>query len=144
MSDDQQTELLELRTKLKFLEEEAAMLRRRLEDSPSRVRALEERLLETKTQLSSAMAQNTKLADTLREAREQIVALKEQVEKLSAPPSGFGVFLGVHDEDTVRRLAEETIQALREIVEHCAEPGAGGCTPSDFPLAGLDQGRSGG
>jgi proteasome-associated ATPase len=106
MSDDQQAELLELRTKLKFLEEEAAMLRRRLEDSPSRVRALEERLLETKTQLSGAMAQNTKLADTLREAREQIVALKEQVEKLSAPPSGFGVFLGVHDEDTVEVFAQ--------------------------------------
>ena len=106
MSDDQQTELLELRTKLKFLEEEAAMLRRRLEDSPSRVRALEERLLETKTQLSSAMAQNTKLADTLREAREQIVALKEQVEKLSSPPSGFGVFLGAHDEQTVEVFAQ--------------------------------------
>jgi proteasome-associated ATPase len=106
MSDDQQTELLELRTKLKFLEEEAAMLRRRLEDSPSRVRALEERLLESKTQLSSAMAQNTKLADTLREAREQIVALKEQVEKLSSPPSGFGVFLAAHDEHTVEVFSQ--------------------------------------
>jgi proteasome-associated ATPase len=59
------------------------------------VRALEERLLETKTQLSGAtMAQNAKLADTLREAREQIVALKEQVEKLAAPAVGYGVFLG--------------------------------------------------
>ncbi|MGH3903464.1 MAG: non-ribosomal peptide synthase/polyketide synthase, partial [Pseudonocardiaceae bacterium] len=45
----------------------------------------------------------------------------------------------VHDEVTVRRLAEEMIQALREIVEHCAQPGAGGRTPSDFPLARLDQ-----
>jgi proteasome-associated ATPase len=106
MPEDQQAELLELRTKVKFLEEEAAMLRRRLEDSPSRVRALEERLLETKTQLSSVTAQNTKLADTLREAREQIVALKEQVEKLSSPPSGFGVFLGVHDEETVEVFAQ--------------------------------------
>ena len=106
MSEDQQAELLELRTKVKFLEEEAAMLRRRLEDSPTRVRALEERLLETKTQLSSATAQNTKLADTLREAREQIVALKEQVEKLSSPPSGFGVFLGPHDEETVEVYAQ--------------------------------------
>ncbi len=106
MSDDQQAELLELRTKVKFLEEEAALLRRRLEDSPSRVRALEERLLETKTQLSSTLTQNAKLADTLRDAREQIVALKEQVEKLSAPPSGFGVFLGVHDNDTVEVFAQ--------------------------------------
>src|SRR6185295_7828398 len=42
-------------------------------------------------------------------------------------------------ERTVRALAEEMAGALREIVAHCAEPGAGGRTPSDFPLAGLDQ-----
>src|SRR5262249_49946033 len=29
--------------------------------------------------------------------------------------------------------------ALNEIVEHCARPGAGGRTPSDFPLAALNQ-----
>jgi amino acid adenylation domain-containing protein/non-ribosomal peptide synthase protein (TIGR01720 family) len=45
----------------------------------------------------------------------------------------------VHDEATVRWLAQEMIQALREIIEHCAQPGAGGRTPSDFPLACLDQ-----
>jgi amino acid adenylation domain-containing protein/non-ribosomal peptide synthase protein (TIGR01720 family) len=46
---------------------------------------------------------------------------------------------GAHDRSTVRRLAEEMVTALREIVEHCARPGAGGRTPSDFPLAALDQ-----
>ncbi len=45
----------------------------------------------------------------------------------------------VHDESTVRSLAEAMTVALREIVAHCAQPGAGGRTPSDFPLAGLDQ-----
>ncbi|SES42611.1 non-ribosomal peptide synthetase [Actinokineospora terrae] len=44
-----------------------------------------------------------------------------------------------HDHATIARLAEEYTAALREIVEHCAEPGTGGRTPSDFPLAGLDQ-----
>ncbi|OXM62111.1 non-ribosomal peptide synthetase [Amycolatopsis vastitatis] len=43
----------------------------------------------------------------------------------------------VHREDTVRGLAEQVVTALREIVAHCAVPGAGGRTPSDFPLAGL-------
>ena len=43
----------------------------------------------------------------------------------------------VHDEATVRALAEETVRALREIIAHCAE--AGGRTPSDFPLARLGQ-----
>ncbi|WP_414636210.1 amino acid adenylation domain-containing protein, partial [Actinophytocola sp.] len=45
----------------------------------------------------------------------------------------------VHDEATVRRLAEEVMTALREIVAHCRQPGAGGRTPSDFPLARLTQ-----
>ncbi|MEU3648453.1 non-ribosomal peptide synthase/polyketide synthase [Lentzea sp. NPDC034063] len=45
----------------------------------------------------------------------------------------------VHEESTVRVLAEKLVAALREIIAHCAEPGAGGRTPSDFPLAGLDQ-----
>jgi len=43
----------------------------------------------------------------------------------------------VHDGATARRLADGMLQALREIIEHCAQPGAGGCTPSDFPLAKL-------
>ncbi|WP_447009850.1 non-ribosomal peptide synthase/polyketide synthase [Saccharothrix hoggarensis] len=45
----------------------------------------------------------------------------------------------VHDESTVRAVAEATMAALRGIVEHCARPEAGGRTPSDFPLARLDQ-----
>ncbi|MFE4517673.1 amino acid adenylation domain-containing protein, partial [Kitasatospora sp. NPDC056783] len=45
----------------------------------------------------------------------------------------------VHHRATVARLAAELLDELREIVRHCAEPGAGGRTPSDFPLAGLDQ-----
>src|SRR5207302_9986615 len=46
----------------------------------------------------------------------------------------------IHDEETVQALAEEMLAALREIVSHCASPEAGGRTPSDFPLARLDQG----
>jgi amino acid adenylation domain-containing protein/non-ribosomal peptide synthase protein (TIGR01720 family) len=45
----------------------------------------------------------------------------------------------LHHRETVARLAEETARELRAIVRHCAEPGAGGRTPSDFPLAPLDQ-----
>jgi len=103
---DPRAELNELRAQIAFLEEEAALLRRRLEDSPSRVRALEERLLDAKGQLAAASAQNGKLVDTLREARDQIVALKQQVEKLSAPPSGFGVFLEERDDGTVEIFAQ--------------------------------------
>jgi proteasome-associated ATPase len=80
------------------LEEESSILRRRLEQSPTSVRRLEERLIEARAQISTLSSKNTRLAETLREAREQIIALKDQVEKLSAPPSTFGVFLRLLDD----------------------------------------------
>ncbi|WP_416520577.1 amino acid adenylation domain-containing protein [Streptomyces achromogenes] len=43
----------------------------------------------------------------------------------------------LHDEETIAGLAARFTSALADIVAHCAQ--AGGCTPSDFPLAGLDQ-----
>ena len=83
------------------LEEEVLALRRRLQDAPKRVRTLEERLLETKGQLAQAVAQNEKLTYTLREAREHIAALREEVDKLTQPPSAYGTLLGHNDDGTV-------------------------------------------
>ena len=91
----------ELQSQLKVLEEEVILLRRRLQDAPKRVRTLEERLLETKGQLAQGVSQNEKLSATLREAREHIAALREEVEKLTMPPSAYGTFLGANDDDTV-------------------------------------------
>ncbi len=45
----------------------------------------------------------------------------------------------VHRRETVEALAGRYAAALREMVAHCRLPEAGGCTPSDFPLAGLDR-----
>ncbi|MGZ4716877.1 MAG: proteasome ATPase, partial [Acidimicrobiales bacterium] len=94
-------ELAELREQAKALEEEVISLRRRLQDAPKRVRTLEERLLETKGQLAQAVSQNEKLSYTLREAREHIAALREEVEKLTMPPSAYGTYLGSNDDGTV-------------------------------------------
>jgi proteasome-associated ATPase len=89
-----------LTTQISFLEEEVAVLRRRLADSPRQARLVEERLRETEARLAAATGQNERLADTLREARDQIVALKEEVDRLAKPPSGFGVFLGACEDGT--------------------------------------------
>jgi proteasome-associated ATPase len=83
-----------------MLEEEVAVLRRRLQDAPRRVRVLEERLLESKNKLSQANAQNQKLAAALEETREQLALLREEVEKLTAPPNPFGVVLGINEDGT--------------------------------------------
>ena len=65
------------------------------------MRTLEERLLETKGQLAQAVSQNEKLTYTLREAREHIAALREEVDKLTQPPSAYGTLLGRNDDGTV-------------------------------------------
>ncbi len=94
-------EVAELQEQCKVLEDEVNTLRRRLQDAPKRVRTLEERLLETKGQLQQAVSQNEKLTYTLREAREHIAALREEVDKLTQPPSAYGTFLGQNDDGTV-------------------------------------------
>ena len=90
----------QLRATIRSLEEELAVLRRRLQDAPRRVRVLEERLLETKNKLAQAGAQNHKLSAVLEETREQLAMLREEVEKLAAPPNPFGVVLGINEDGT--------------------------------------------
>jgi proteasome-associated ATPase len=94
----QQVEQLE--GELKAVEDEVVTLRRRIQDAPKRVRTLEEKLLETRGQLQQAVSQNEKLSATLREAREHIAALREEVEKLTMPPSAYGTYLGVNEDGT--------------------------------------------
>ncbi len=93
-------EVKSLTAQISFLDEEIAVLRRRLADSPRQVRLLEDRLRESEGTLNGVTAQNERLAATLREARDQIVALKEEVDRLAQPPSGFGVFLQANEDDT--------------------------------------------
>lgn len=40
---------------------------------------------------------------------------------------------------TIERLGQTYLQALQRLIAHCQSPEAGGYTPSDFPLAKLDQ-----
>ncbi len=96
-----ETQVGDLQEQIKVLEEEVGTLRRRLQDAPKRVRTLEEKLLETKGELARAVSQNEKLTYTLREAREHIAALREEVDKLTQPPSGYGTLLSVNDDGTV-------------------------------------------
>ena len=37
----------------------------------------------------------------MREAREQLLTLREEVDRLAQPPGGYGIFLNRHDEETV-------------------------------------------
>jgi len=71
------------------------------DDTSARLRALEERLLEAKGQLANSKARNEKLEYALREARDHVASLREEVEKLTQPPSAYGIVIGTNDDGTV-------------------------------------------
>jgi proteasome-associated ATPase len=115
-----------MRAQVDALGEEIAHLRARLADAPKRMRALEERLLETKGQLAQAVAQNEKLSYTLREAREHIATLRDEVDKLTQPPSAYGIVVGKNEDGTLDIL---TSGRKMKVAAH-----------PDIDLDGLDRG----
>ena len=90
-----------LAAQIRVLEDEVTQLRRRLTESPRHVRLLEERLAEASASIAQLTERNAKLVETLREARGQLLALREEVDRLAQPPSGYGVFIGSYDDSTV-------------------------------------------
>ncbi|WP_460840795.1 proteasome ATPase [Nocardioides marmoraquaticus] len=93
----------ELRAQVVALEAEVAVLRRRVHEAPygSGSQSVDQRLADTQRSLAAVTSQNERLAQTLREARDQIITLKEEVDRLAQPPTGFGTFLQRNDDDTV-------------------------------------------
>jgi proteasome-associated ATPase len=61
---------------------------------------VERRLRSLQDELDRLSDTNRRLADTLREARNQIVTLKEEVDRLADPPNGFAVFLARNPDGT--------------------------------------------
>ena len=91
------------------------------------MRTLEERLLETKGDLARAVSQNEKLTYTLREAREHIAALRDEVDKLTQPPSAYGTFLQRNDDGTVDVLSAGRKMRVSVHPELSAEDLVRGC-----------------
>jgi proteasome-associated ATPase len=88
---------------LEELRREAAVLREQLENAvgsssasrnPRDIHQLEARI-------DSLASRNSKLMETLKEARQQLLALREEVDRLGQPPSGYGVLLATHEDDTI-------------------------------------------
>src|SRR2546425_921430 len=96
----------DLQAYIRSLEAETVHLRKKLEDTPKDFMILENKLREANRQLVQAFNQNEKLVNALYEAREQITALKEEVDKLCAPPSTYGVYLSLNDDGTINILSQ--------------------------------------
>jgi proteasome-associated ATPase len=98
-------QIQDLQAYIRSLEAETVHLRKKLEEAPKESLILENKLREANRQLVQAFNQNEKLVNALYEAREQITSLKEEVDKLCAPPSTYGVFLSLNDDGTINILA---------------------------------------
>jgi proteasome-associated ATPase len=96
MSSDDAAELEELRR-------EAAALREQLESAVGAQGSLRSArdIHQLEARIDSLAARNSKLMETLKEARQQLLALREEVDRLGQPPSGYGVLLSVQEDDTV-------------------------------------------
>ena len=66
-----------------------------------RIELLEEQLLETRGHLAQARSNNEKLSITIQQTRDQITALRDEVDKLTQPPAVYGTFTDFNDDGTV-------------------------------------------
>ena len=73
---------------------------------PRGIHAFDAELRDVDRRLTQAYNQNEILVTALQEAREQIAALKEEVDKLCAPPSTHGVYVSANKDDTVTILSQ--------------------------------------
>src|ERR1700748_3301510 len=88
---------------LEELRREAAVLREQLDNAvgPQSATRSARDVHQLEARIDSLAARHSKLMETLKEARQQLLALREEVDRLGQPPSGYGVLLGTHEDDTI-------------------------------------------
>jgi proteasome-associated ATPase len=109
------------------LNAELDRLRERISSHPHDLAMLERRLADARADVRAASANNERLATTLREAREQIISLKAEVDRLAQPPASFGVFLASVDDTTAdvwtagRKMRVSVSPEVTDQLEHGRE-----------------------
>jgi len=111
----------ELTRQRDLLSAEVRELRETMRHSPVRSRELENRVLQLQTSLTTLSNQNERLVRTLKEAREQIVTLKSEVDRLAQPPSAYGLIIESYDDATVDILTSG--RKMRVAVSPNVDPG---------------------
>jgi proteasome-associated ATPase len=101
-----QEEIETLRDAARFFGSDSSEFRRRLDRVLAEFEALRRRYDLTREQLYDAERQNEKLVGTMQEAKQQIELLKEEVDKLCAPPNSYGLFQRANKDGTVEILAD--------------------------------------
>ncbi len=101
-----QEEAEDLREALRFFGGDSAEFRRRLDRILAEYEAPRRRATLLRDQLGDAERQNEKLVSTMQEAKQQIELLKEEVDKLCAPPNGYGVYLRSNKDGTAEIIVD--------------------------------------
>ncbi|RMF90105.1 MAG: AAA family ATPase, partial [Nitrospinota bacterium] len=96
-----ESEIGKLQQQIKLLEDESDTLLKNLEKTISQYEILKRKYYQTNEQLTNGRRQNEKLASALQEAKNQILALKEEIDKLCAPPNSYGTFRRAHKDGTI-------------------------------------------
>jgi proteasome-associated ATPase len=120
--DDRET----LQTQLRALSDEVDRLRERVSAHPHDIAMLERRLADARQDSRTTAANNERLAATLREARDQIVSLKSEVDRLAQPPASFAVFLASaenHTADIYTAGRKMRVSVSPEVDLEALEPG---------------------
>ncbi len=95
-----------LQDAIRFFGSDSSEFRSRLDRMLGDFETLRRRYDQARIQHRDAERQNEKLVGMLQEAKQQIELLKEEVDKLCAPPNGYGVFLRSNKDDTVEILVD--------------------------------------
>jgi proteasome-associated ATPase len=106
MRRSMQEEIDDLREAMRFFGADSAEFRRRLDRVLAEYEALRRRFHLTRDQLSDAERQNEKLVGILQEAKQQIELLKEEFDKLCAPPNSYGVFQRTNKDGTAEIIVD--------------------------------------
>ena len=92
-----------------------------IEEATRRVEMLEEQLLEARGQVAQTRSSNEKLTITIQQTRDQIAALRDEVEKLTQPPAVYGTFVDFNDDGTVDIFASG--RKMRVALHPAIDPG---------------------
>ena len=93
-------ELEDLQNAIRLFGADSPEFRRRLDRMLAEYEALRRRYQLTREQFSDAERQNERLVGVLQEAKQQIELLKEEVDKLCAPPNTYGIFTRANKDGT--------------------------------------------
>ncbi|MDE0885804.1 MAG: proteasome ATPase [Myxococcota bacterium] len=95
-----------LQDAIRFFGSDSSEFRNRLDRMLGDFETLRRRHDQARIQHRDALRQNEKLVGMLQEAKQQVELLKEEVDKLCAPPNGYGIFLRSNKDETVEILVD--------------------------------------